>query len=156
MLSAVYVFVVACQFSDSFKLGCSVCSSEKPTAVVDALVFDPPSLRENSNARPAPCCTGNSSIVHVELSVKLRLLVALYSGCHIALCTVGKKGLKQPGSIRVERWLNTDDAMCTSVASEQQILAVGCSRGVVELYDLAENMRHIRMISLYDWGWMEI
>jgi WD40 repeat protein len=141
------------EFSDSFKLGCSVCSSEKPTAVVDALVFDPPSLRENSNARPAPCCTGNSSIVHVELSVKLRLLVALYSGCHIALCTVGKKGLKQPGSIRVERWLNTDDAMCTSVASEQQILAVGCSRGVVELYDLAENMRHIRTISLYDWGY---
>ena len=152
MLSAVYVFVVACQFSDSFKLGCSVCSSEKPTAVVDALVFDPPSLQENSNARPAPCCTGNSSIVHVELSVKLRLLVALYSGCHIALCTVGKKGLKQPGNIRVERWLNTDDAMCTSVASEQHILAVGCSRGVVELYDLAENMRHIRTISLYDWG----
>jgi RAB6A-GEF complex partner protein 1 len=152
MLSVVYVFVVACQFSDSFKLGCYVCSSEKPTAAVDALVFDPPSLRESSNARPAPCCTGNSSIVHVELSVKLRLLVALYSGCRIALCTIGKKGLRQPGSTRVERWLDTDDAMCTSVASEQQILAVGCSRGVVELYDLAENTRHIRTISLYDWG----
>jgi RAB6A-GEF complex partner protein 1 len=52
----------------------------------------------------------------------------------------------------VERWLDTDDAMCTSVASEQQILAVGCSRGVVELYDLAENARHIRTISLCDWG----
>nr|CAB3451299.1 unnamed protein product [Digitaria exilis] len=141
------------EFSDSFKLGFSACLSEKPTAVVDALVFDPPSLQEKSNARPAPCCTGNSSIVHVELSVKLRLLVALYSGCHIAICTVGKKGLKQPGSIRVERWLDTDDAMCTSVASEQQILAVGCSRGVVELYDLAENTRHIRTISLYDWGY---
>ncbi|TVU28879.1 hypothetical protein EJB05_20415 [Eragrostis curvula] len=141
------------EFPDSFKLGCSQCSAEKSTAIVDALVFDPPSLRENSNARPAPCCTGNSSIVHVELSVKLRLLVALYSGCHIALCTIGKKGLKQPGGIRVERWLDTDDAMCTSVASEQQILAVGCSRGVVELYDLAENARHIRTISLYDWGY---
>ncbi|GJM87069.1 hypothetical protein PR202_ga02987 [Eleusine coracana subsp. coracana] len=141
------------QFPDSFKLGCSECSSEKPTAIIDALVFDPPSLRENSNARPAPCCSGNSSIVHVELSVKLRLLVALYSGCHIALCTIGKKGLKQPGGIRVERWLETDDAMCTSVASEQQILTVGCSRGVVELYDLAENARHIRTISLYDWGY---
>ncbi|KAL5666612.1 hypothetical protein ACJX0J_026720, partial [Zea mays] len=141
------------EFSDSFKLGCSVCSSEKPTAVIDALVFDPASLRDNTNARPAPCCTGNSSIVHVELSVKLRLLVALYSGCRIALCTIGKKGLRQPGSIRVERWLDTDDAMCTSVASEQQILAVGCSRGVVELYDLAENTRHIRTISLYDWGY---
>ncbi|XP_062220514.1 uncharacterized protein LOC133919949 isoform X1 [Phragmites australis] len=154
-LSSGHVQVVSwnAEFPDSFKLGCSACSSEKTTAVVDALVFDPPSLQENSNARPAPCCTGNSSIVHVELSVKLRLLVALYSGCHIALCTVGKKGLKQPGSVRVERWLNTDDAICTSVASEQQILAVGCSRGVVELYDLAENARHIRTISLYDWGY---
>jgi RAB6A-GEF complex partner protein 1 len=65
---------------------------------------------------------------------------------------MGKKGLKQPSGIRVERWLDTDDAMCTSVASEQQILAVGCSRGVVELYDLAENALHIQTISLCDWG----
>lgn len=141
------------EFLDSFKLCCSTCSSEKTTAVVDALVFDPPSSRENSNARPAPCCTEDSAIFHVELSVKLRLLVALYSDCQIALCTVGKKGLKQTSGIRVERWLNTGDAMCTSVASDQQILAVGCSRGVVELYDLAENARHIRTVSLYDWGY---
>jgi hypothetical protein len=140
------------EFSDSFKLGCSACSSNRTPTVGDALVFDPPSLRENSDASPAPCCTGNSTIIHVELSVKLRLLVALYSGCQIGLCAVGKKGLKQTSSIRVERWLNTDDAMCTSVASDQQILAVGCSRGVVDLYDLAENARHIRTISLYDWG----
>ncbi|EEC74137.1 hypothetical protein OsI_09207 [Oryza sativa Indica Group] len=141
------------EFSDSFKLGCSACSSNRTPTVGDALVFDPPSLRENSDASPAPCCTGNSAIIHVELSVKLRLLVALYSGCQIGLCAVGKKGLKQTSSIRVERWLNTDDAMCTSVASDQQILAVGCSRGVVDLYDLAENARHIRTISLYDWGY---
>nr|BAD19204.1 unknown protein [Oryza sativa Japonica Group] len=141
------------EFSDSFKLGCSACSSNRTPTVGDALVFDPPSLRENSDASPAPCCTGNSTIIHVELSVKLRLLVALYSGCQIGLCAVGKKGLKQTSSIRVERWLNTDDAMCTSVASDQQILAVGCSRGVVDLYDLAENARHIRTISLYDWGY---
>ncbi|KAG8059199.1 hypothetical protein GUJ93_ZPchr0002g23824 [Zizania palustris] len=141
------------EFSDSFKLGCSACSSPRTTTVVDALVFDPPSLRENSNTSPAPCCTGNSAIIHVELSVKLRLLVALYAGCQIGLCTVGKKGLKQTSNIRVERWLNTIDAMCTSVASDQQILAVGSSRGVVELYDLAENARHIRTISLYDWGY---
>jgi RAB6A-GEF complex partner protein 1 len=115
-------------------------------------VLHPPSLRENSNAKPAPCCTGNSSVVHVELSVKLRLLVAMYSGCHIALCTIGKKGLKRHGGIRVERWLDTDDAMCTSVASKQQILVIGCNRGGVELYDLAENARHIWTISLCNWG----
>uniref|UniRef100_A0A453PTV7 RIC1 C-terminal alpha solenoid region domain-containing protein n=1 Tax=Aegilops tauschii subsp. strangulata TaxID=200361 RepID=A0A453PTV7_AEGTS len=141
------------EFSDSFKLRCSACSPDKTAAVVDALVFDPPSLRGNSNARPAPCCTGDFAIVHVELSVKLRLLVAVYSDCQVALCTVGKKGLKQTSGIRVDRWLNTGDAMCTSVASEQQILAVGCSRGVVELYDLAENARHIRTLSLFDWGY---
>ncbi|VAI50373.1 unnamed protein product [Triticum turgidum subsp. durum] len=141
------------EFSDSFKLRCSSCSPDKTAAVVDALVFDPPSLRGNSNARPAPCCTGDFAIVHVELSVKLRLLVAVYSDCQVALCTVGKKGLKQTSGIRVDRWLSTGDAMCTSVASEQQILAVGCSRGVVELYDLAENARHIRTLSLFDWGY---
>lgn len=141
------------EFSDSFKLRCSSCSPDKTAAVVDALVFDPPSLRGNFNARPAPCCTGDFAIVHVELSVKLRLLVAVYSDCQVALCTVGKKGLKQTSGIRVDRWLNTGDAMCTSVASEQQILAVGCSRGVVELYDLAENARHIRTLSLFDWGY---
>ncbi|URD86257.1 RIC1 [Musa troglodytarum] len=36
------------------------------------------------------------------------------------------------------------------------ILAVGCSRGVVELYDLAENATHLRTISLYDWGYSTI
>jgi hypothetical protein len=146
------VVLLACQFLDSFKLRCAACSPDKATAVVDALVFDPPSLRGSSNARPAPCCTGDFAIVSVELSVKLRLLVALYSDCQVALCTVGKKGLKQSGGIRVERWLNSGDAMCTSVASDQQILAVGCSRGVVELYDLAENARLMRTVSLFDWG----
>ncbi|KAK1620633.1 hypothetical protein QYE76_026150 [Lolium multiflorum] len=141
------------EFSDSFKLRCSACSPDRTAAVVDALVFDPPGSRGRSNARPAPCCTGETAIVGVELSVKLRLLVALYSDCQVALCTVGKKGLKQIGGIRVERWLNTGDAMCTSVASDQQVLAVGCSRGVVELYDLAENARHMRTVSLFDWGY---
>ncbi|CAM0943610.1 unnamed protein product [Alopecurus aequalis] len=141
------------EFSDSFKLRCSECSPDKTTAVVDALVFDPPSLRGSSNARPAPCCTGDFAIVSVELSVKLRLLVALYSDCQVAVCTVGKKGLKQTSGIRVERWVSAGGAMCTSVASDQQILAVGSSRGVVELYDLAENARHMRTVSLFDWGY---
>ncbi|GJM87070.1 hypothetical protein PR202_ga02988 [Eleusine coracana subsp. coracana] len=74
-LASISPIIAEKQFPDSFKLGCSECSSEKPTAIIDALVFDPPSLRENSNARPAPCCSGNSSIVHVELSVKLRYSV---------------------------------------------------------------------------------
>lgn len=98
------------------------------------------------------CCTRSSAIVQLELSLQLRLLVVLFSGCQIALCSVNKKGLKQTSFIKAERWLNTDDAMCASVASDQQILAVGCSRGVVELYDLAENATHLRTISLYDWG----
>ncbi|KAG6486310.1 hypothetical protein ZIOFF_054880 [Zingiber officinale] len=63
-----------------------------------------------------------------------------------------KKGLKQTQSIKAERWFNTEDSMCASVASDQQILTVGCSRGVVELYDLAENATLLRTISLYDWG----
>ncbi|KAG0475853.1 hypothetical protein HPP92_012694 [Vanilla planifolia] len=49
--------------------------------------------------------------------------------------------------------VSTDDAMCASIASEQQILAVGCSRGVVELYDLTDNAPPFRTISLYDWGY---
>ncbi|WOL17540.1 RAB6A-GEF complex partner protein 1 [Canna indica] len=99
------------------------------------------------------CCPRNSAIVQLELSLQLRLLVVLYSGCQIALCSISKKGLRQINSIKAERWLNTDDAMCASVASDQQILAVGCSRGVVELYDLADNATHLRTISLYDWGY---
>ena len=92
-------------------------------------------------------CTGSSKIIQLELSLLLRLLIVLNSVGEVALCSISKKGLKQTGSIKAERWLNTEDAMC-----DQQILAVGCSRGVVELYDLAHSVSHLRTVSLYDWG----
>jgi len=97
-------------------------------------------------------CTGSSKIIQLELSSLLRLLIVLNSVGEVALCSISKKGLKQTGSIKAERWLNSEDAMCASVSSDQQMLAVGCSRGVVELYELADSVSHLRTVSLYDWG----
>ncbi|CAA6666701.1 unnamed protein product [Spirodela intermedia] len=94
-----------------------------------------------------------SAIIQIDLSLPLRLLSVLHSDGHIALCTVSKKGMKQPDSIKVERWVTIDDAVCVSIASEQQVLAVGCRRGVVELYDLSESASHLRTLCLYDWGY---
>ncbi|CAL9202367.1 unnamed protein product [Musa hybrid cultivar] len=133
------------EFPSIFKICCQPAHS-----VVDA---SSAFLGNASVQESVQCCTRSSAIVQLELSLQLRLLVVLFSGCQIALCSVNKKGLKQTSFIKAERWLNTDDAMCASVASDQQILAVGCSRGVVELYDLAENATHLRTISLYDWGY---
>ncbi|KAL5982687.1 hypothetical protein ACLOJK_016763 [Asimina triloba] len=93
------------------------------------------------------------AIIHLELSLQLRLLVVLFSDGPIALCSTSKKGLKQKHSINTERWLSSGDAVCTAIASDRQILAVGCRRGVVELYDLAENTSLLRTVSLYDWGY---
>jgi RAB6A-GEF complex partner protein 1 len=92
--------------------------------------------------------------MHLEFSTYLRILVVLYSNGQIALCSVSKKGLRQSGAIIVERWLTTEGATCTSFASDQKILAVGCSRGVVELYDLSESAQVLRTISLFDWGYV--
>ncbi|XP_020080501.1 RAB6A-GEF complex partner protein 1-like [Ananas comosus] len=131
------------EFSGSFDLCCDTSASENVNPLQHS------SAPETSNH----CCPHSSAVIQLELSMQLRLLVVLYSGCQIALCSISKKGLKQTNSIKVERFLNTDDAMCASIASDQQILAVGCSRGVIELYDLAENVRHLRTISLYDWGY---
>ena len=55
-------------------------------------------------------------------------------------------------SIKVERWMTSDDAVCVSIASEQRVIAIGGRKGVVELYDL-ESASHLRTLSLYDWGW---
>lgn len=68
-------------------------------------------------------------------------------------CSVSKKGLKPVESIKVEKSLGNGDAVCTSVAGDQLILAVGTRRGVVELYDLANSGSLIRTVSLYDWGY---
>ncbi|KAJ0053214.1 hypothetical protein Pint_00470 [Pistacia integerrima] len=92
-------------------------------------------------------------IVQLELCFPMRLLLVLYSDGKLMSCSVSKKGLKQPEFIKVEKELGSGDAVCASVASEQQILAVGTRRGIVELYDLAESASLIRTVSLYDWGY---
>lgn len=76
----------------------------------------------------------------------------VYANGQLLLCSVSKKGLKQAKSIKAEQRLGSGDSVCASIASEQQILAVGTSRAVVELYDLAESASLIRTVSLYDWG----
>lgn len=93
------------------------------------------------------------SILQLELSLSLRLLFVLYSDGKLVLCTVSKKGLKHAELIKFENWVGSGDAVCASVASEQQLLAVGTRRGVVELYDLAESASLLRSVSLYDWGY---
>ncbi|KAJ0054468.1 hypothetical protein Pint_00467 [Pistacia integerrima] len=92
------------------------------------------------------------AIVQLELCFPMRLLLVLYSDGKLMSCSISKKGLKQPEFIKVEKELGSGDAVCASVASEQQILAVGTRRGIVELYDLAESASLIRSVSLYDWG----
>ncbi|OWM88183.1 hypothetical protein CDL15_Pgr003595 [Punica granatum] len=82
----------------------------------------------------------------------MRLLLVLYDDGQVMSCSVSKKGLEQADLIKPERIVGSGDAVCTSVASEQQILAVGTTKGVVELYDLAESASLIRTVSLHDWG----
>lgn len=98
------------------------------------------------------CVSKKSAIIQLELCFPLRLLFVLYSDGQLVSCSMSKKGLKHAESIKAEKRLGAGDAVCTSVASEQQILAVGTKRGVVELYDLAESASLIRSVSLYDWG----
>ncbi|XP_031479241.1 uncharacterized protein LOC116250045 [Nymphaea colorata] len=95
----------------------------------------------------------NYAIHQLELSIPLRLLVVLYYDGPVALCSISKKGLKLTNSIQTERWLGSSDAVCASIASDQQILAIGCRRGVVELYDLSKSGSLLRNVSLYDWGY---
>ncbi|XP_048132652.1 guanine nucleotide exchange factor subunit RIC1 isoform X2 [Rhodamnia argentea] len=104
-----------------------------------------PISQQNSIKRPA--------IVQLELCFPMRLLFVLYADGQLLLCSVSKRGLKQVESIRAEKRVGSGDAVCTSVASEQQILAVGTRGGVVELYDLADSASLIRAVSLFDWGY---
>ncbi|EEF50564.1 guanine nucleotide exchange factor subunit RIC1 [Ricinus communis] len=94
-----------------------------------------------------------SAITRLEFCFPMRLLLVLYSDGQLVSCSVSKKGLKQAESIKVEKKLGSGDAVCTSVASEQQILAVGTRKGIVELYDLTESASLIRTVSLCDWGY---
>lgn len=96
--------------------------------------------------------TGKCAITQLELCFPMRLLFVLYSDGQLVSCSISKRGLKQAESIKGEKKLGSGDVVCASVASDQQILAIGTRRGVVELYDLAESASLIRTVSLYDWG----
>ncbi|KNA19833.1 hypothetical protein SOVF_057850 [Spinacia oleracea] len=97
--------------------------------------------------------SGLPSIVRLELSLLLRMLFILFSDGKLVLCSVSKRGLKQTESIKAEKILGSGDSVCASVASDQQILAVGTRKGTVELYDLAGSASLMRIVSLYDWGY---
>ncbi|ESQ43929.1 hypothetical protein EUTSA_v10005756mg [Eutrema salsugineum] len=93
-----------------------------------------------------------SAIVQLELCTRSKLLFVLYSDGQLVVCSVNKKGLKYTESIKAENKLG-GDAVCASVASEQQILAVGTRKGMVELYDLSQSTSLLRTVSLHDWGY---
>ncbi|KAL2233865.1 RAB6A-GEF complex partner protein 1 [Sesamum indicum] len=95
----------------------------------------------------------SSGVVHLEFSIMLRLLFVLFSDGELIQCSVSKKGLRHADSITVERRVASGDVVCASVASEQQILAVGTRKGTVELYDLADSASLIRSVALHDWGY---
>ncbi|KAG7635234.1 Ribosome control protein 1 [Arabidopsis suecica] len=92
------------------------------------------------------------AIVQLELCTRSKLLFVLNSDGQLVVCSVNKKGLKYTESIRAEKKLG-GDAVCASVASEQQILAVGTRKGMVELYDLSHSISLLRTVSLHDWGY---
>lgn len=75
----------------------------------------------------------------------------LNSDGQLVVCSVNKKGLKYTESIKAEKKLG-GDVVCASVASEQQILAVGTRKGMVVLYDLSQSISLLRTVSLHDWG----
>lgn len=104
-----------------------------------------------------PNCTNHvvaqtSGVVHLEFSIALRLLFVLFSDGKLIQCSVSKRGLKHTESVIVEKHLASGEAVCASVAPDQQILAVGTRKGAVELYDLADSASLIRSVSLHDWG----
>ncbi|KAH7433091.1 hypothetical protein KP509_07G054900 [Ceratopteris richardii] len=98
---------------------------------------------------------GRASLIltYLELSVQLHLLVALFQDGHVLLCTTSKNGIKKGSDILPDRWIDVTDAVCASLASEQNILAIGSKSGSVSLFDLADNASPLRTISLYDWGY---
>ncbi|VVB06503.1 unnamed protein product [Arabis nemorensis] len=93
-----------------------------------------------------------SAIVQLELCTRSKLLFVLNSDGQLVVCSVNKKGLKYTESIKVEKKLGVD-AVCASVASEQEIIAVGTRKGMVELYDFSQSICHLRTVSLHDWGY---
>ncbi|XP_021748783.1 RAB6A-GEF complex partner protein 1-like isoform X3 [Chenopodium quinoa] len=137
------------------------------TSIVDCRIGEKNEIISASNCFENGCATGRSpevnhidptlcgpsSIVGLELSLLLRMLFVLFSDGKLLQCSVSKRGLKQADSVKAEKIFGSGDALCASVASDQQILAVGTRRGVVELYDLAGSGSLMRSVSLYDWGY---
>ncbi|CAH1424910.1 unnamed protein product [Lactuca virosa] len=95
-----------------------------------------------------------SAITYLEFSLPLRLLFVLFSDGHLVLCSISKRGLKQADSVKPEYRLGSGDAVCASISPDQQILAVGTRRGVIELYEISEPISLIRSVSLHDWGYL--
>ncbi|KAF6162199.1 hypothetical protein GIB67_008328 [Kingdonia uniflora] len=142
------------EFSSSFRIHCYPRGSGKNTESAHTLYDGPASEEDSVKMLTSNCNSASVSfVIQLELSLPLRLLVVLYSDGQLALCSVHKKGLKHTESINVERWLYSSDAVCASLASETQILAVGSRRGAVELYNLEEPVSLLRTVSLYDWGY---
>ncbi|KAH9536131.1 hypothetical protein CY35_17G090800 [Sphagnum magellanicum] len=94
-----------------------------------------------------------SGFAQLELSRILHILVAVRLDGTIILCSVIEKGLSHANEITPERWVAVFDAVCASVAHEQQVLAVGTRRGTIELFNLADSALPLRTISLFDWGY---
>ncbi|KAK9146414.1 hypothetical protein Sjap_006317 [Stephania japonica] len=141
------------EFSRSFKIDYHACRNNGIAEAQHSLDNGSASGSDLIPSKSNHDLEQSRSIVHLELSSSLRLLVVLFSNGQLALCSVSKKGLRHPEAIKAERLLPCLDAVCSSVASEQQILAVGSRRGVVELYNLADSASLIRTVSLYDWGY---
>lgn len=98
-------------------------------------------------------CGQCGGFTHLEISVQLCLMIAVFQSGHVILCTTSKNGVKEASDITFEKWIGMSDAVCAAVAHEQNLLAVGSKTGAVSLFDLVDNATLIRTISLYDWGY---
>lgn len=110
----------------------------------------PPSPRP----APSPVLLGDdpktpkraSGLAQLQVSAELHLLVAVFTEGTVALCNING------AEVSPERWVGVFDAVCASIAHDQQYLAVGTRRGSVELFNLADCASYLRSISLVDWG----
>lgn len=87
-----------------------------------------------------------SALSQLQVSAELHLLVAIFTEGTVALCNISG------AEVTPERWVGVFDAVCASIAHDQQYLAVGTRRGSVELFNLADCASYLRTISLVDWG----
>ncbi|KAJ6390804.1 hypothetical protein OIU77_024922 [Salix suchowensis] len=141
------------EFYGAFEIDPNSCDSSDTSTSPNSLGNGFASGRAPAGSVSNHNITRKTAIVQLELCLLMRLLFVLYSDGQLVSFSVSKRGLKQVEYIKPEKKLGFDDAVCTSVASDQQILAVGTRRGVVELYNLAESASLIRSVSLSDWGY---